>query len=466
MKRFCLSLVLVFALTFAGIAAAQQNPVPASPSPAPLDALHKADEIMAEVSALLKLPVKWPLKKSMRSREEIRAYLLSQFRKETKPEEIYAEEVALTKFGLIPKGFKLEPFLLDVLTEQVAGLYDPSEREFYIADWLASEELNVVMVHELVHALHDQHFRLKAWQDAAKPSEDAQMARHAVAEGAATLVMLEFMIRDMGLPVSSARQMGDITLFLRSMIAGGMGDSPQMAKAPAYIRDALLFSYVEGAIFSQKILKEGAGWEDFNRVYTDPPATTQQILHPELYLDGVVPEPVDLSPARRAVPRSWKKLDENHMGEFGLHAILKEHLGKQVAEELAPAWAGDTYAVFEHQKTREALLLFRLRLRDEEAAVRFFGIYSDALEKKYGSTRELFRRPNFFTFSTDEGGVFLHCVATDCLVMEGADRAVFDALNRRLKRPAAPVQPPSASRRIASASALQSMRTTPLACGQ
>lgn len=456
MKRFRTLLILVLALVFASVTAAQQNPVPASPAPGGLEILEEADAVMAEISALLKLPVKFPLKKSLRSREEIRAYVIQQFREEIKPEELHAEQVALTKFGLLPKGFELEPFLIDLLTEQVAGLYDPKGKEFYIADWLGGGgETRIVMAHELVHALHDQHFSLKTWQEAAKPSEDAQMARHAVAEGAATLVMLEFMMRDMGLPVSSARQMGDITVFLRSMIAGGLGESPQMMKAPGYIRDTLLFSYVEGAIFCQKVLKNGTGWEEFNRVYTQPPVNTQQVMHPELYLSGTVPAPVDLASAHRAVPRSWKKLDENHMGEFGLQAILKELLGKQIAEELAPAWAGDTYAVYEHQKTREALLLYRLRLQDEAAALRFFGVYSDALEKKYASARELFRRPNFFAFSTDEGGVFLHCAATDCLAVEGADRAVFDAVNRRLKRPAAPTQPQSSTRRIAKLPASQ-----------
>jgi hypothetical protein len=84
-----------------------------------------------------------------------------------------------------------------------------------------------------------------------------------------------------------------------------------------------------------------------------------------------------------------------------------------------------------------------------EPATRFFGVYSDALEKKYPSARNFFRRPSYFAFDSDEGGVFFHCVGADCLVSEGADRSAFDAVNRALQRPAAPPQPTAAKSKVA-----------------
>lgn len=447
--RVAAGLLLLIALASYGLAQ-QASPAPAAAGGTQQEFLRVADEVLAEVSKHVALPLKSPLKKSLRSRAELRA-LIEQQVKEEDPAEIYADERALEKFGLLPKGMQLLPFLLDLLEEQVAGLYDPKAQEFYIADWLEPAEQRMVMAHELVHALQDQHFQLKPWIEAAKPNDDAELARDAVAEGSATIAMFEFMARDMGLPNTQARTMGDLSVLLRAGVAGGLAESPRFTSAPPFLQDLLMFPYIEGAIFSQKVLKSLSGWEEFRRVFENPPVSTQQILHPELYLAGVVPARVELGAADGALPRRWKKLDENLMGEFGLQALLKQLSSAEAAREIAPAWAGDRYAIYEDGKTKQTLLLFRVQFSSLEPAARFFGVYSDALEKKYAGARNFFRRPNYFAFETDEGGVFLHCAATDCLVSEGAERSAFDAVNRALKRPAAPAQAKAAKSKVAAA---------------
>jgi hypothetical protein len=451
-KRFLAACrVSLWLLLVAFSAAAQQAPVPAPAPPATAsneEFLRMADEMLEEVSRHVALPQKQPLKKSLRSREEIRAFVERQLAEE-KPEEIYADQRALERFGLLPKGFDLLPFLLDLLEEQVAGLYDPKGKEFYIADWLPPGEQRVVMAHELVHALQDQHFQLKPWIEAARPNDDAELARDAVAEGSATIAMFEFLTRDLGLPNTNARTMGDLEMLLRSQVTAGLSSSPRFAEAPPFLQDALMFPYIDGALFTQKVLKRMAGWEEFKSVFEKPPVSTQQILHPELYLSGVEPQKVELAAADKALPRRWKKLDENVMGEFGLHALLKPSGRAEVAREIAAGWAGDRYAIYENEKTKETLLLFRVQFSSEAAALRFFGVYSDALEAKYKEPRGFFRRPSFFSFASEDGGVFLHCVAADCLVVEGAGRDVLDSINRRLKRPAAPVQPQAAHPKVA-----------------
>jgi hypothetical protein len=138
------------------------------------------------------------------------------------------------------------------------------------------------------------------------------------------------------------------------------------------------------------------------------------------------------------VPSNWKKLEENVFGEFGLHEVLKQFLGEGRAAKLSPAWAGDRYEVFEDTKTKNTLLVFRLVLRSTDDAAIFFGNYSEALELKYKARTELYRRPNYFQFEAPEGGVFLHCVADECLAVEGTTRAVFDKINSALRWPAAP----------------------------
>src|ERR1700724_4900 len=109
--------------------------------------LQAADEVLAEMSKILSLPVKEPLKKSVRSREEIREFLIRQMREDKDDTKRYADQKALEALGLIPKGYPLDQKLLALLTEQIAGLYDPREREFFIADWTQPAEQRVIMAH-------------------------------------------------------------------------------------------------------------------------------------------------------------------------------------------------------------------------------------------------------------------------------------------------------------------------------
>ena len=447
MKRV---LVLLSVAMLGAVALAQQMPSspeahpPQVSAPSTPEFLRAADEVLQDMSGLLALPVKEPLKKSVRSRAEIHDYLVREMQEDKEPAKRYADDRTLEKFGLIPQGFPLDTFLLDLLTDQVAGLYDPKTREFYIADWIPLGEQRTVMAHELTHALDDQYFHIDPWLKAARPNDDAELARDAVIEGSALAAMLDWVLRDQKMGV---RDLPDISLLINSQALGEMEKDPMLAKAPPFIRDELLFPYLEGSVFTQQFLKANSGWADFKKVFENPPASTQQILHPALYLTDVRPAAVALPDIATLVP-GWKKLDENILGEFVLREVLQQSIGKERAEKISPAWAGDRYAILENDK-KQALLVFRLRLATPEDAARFFGQYSEALELKYKTRTELFRRPNFFQFKTDQGGVFLRCLGSECLTVEGAGRDVFDKVNRALGWPAAPVSAEIAPPKVA-----------------
>ena len=87
--------------------------------------------------------------------------------------------------------------------------------------------------------------------------------------------------------------------------------------------------------------------------------------------------------------------------------FFKQFLDKDRAKALAAAWSGDRYGIYENQKDKRTLLVFRIRLATDADAARFFGAYSEVLEMKYGTRTNLLRRPNFFSFDTPEDGVFL-----------------------------------------------------------
>ena len=114
------------ARSFAGM---QDSPAPTAATKIPLQSvqhgnpefLKAADEVLVQMSQLLGLPVKAPLKKSLRSKKEIREYLVREDQEDKSDEQRYADQKALEAFGLIPSNFPLDAFMLDVLTDQVYG---------------------------------------------------------------------------------------------------------------------------------------------------------------------------------------------------------------------------------------------------------------------------------------------------------------------------------------------------------
>ena len=441
-QTFIAAFCLVIAAALSCWAQRESGPGEEAPASgtATAEFLREADQVLAEMSKLLSLPIKEPLKKSVRSREEIHQYLVSQMREDKDDAKRYADQKALEAMGLIPKGYPLDQKMLALLTEQIAGLYDPKKGEFFIADWTEPAEQRMIMAHELTHALQDQYFHVQKWEDEVKANDDAQLARESVLEGSATIAMIDYLLRNTG---KSSLDIGD---FDPGLVLGDMNDSPELADSPTIIQDELIFPYIPGAEFVQRALKQWNGWPNMHRLFENPPASTQQILHPDLYFRGVAPAHVDLAAVTNVVPRVWKKLDENVLGEFGVNEVLKQFLGKDRSDQLASSWSGDRYAIYQRESGMQTLLLLRLKLSDEPAATRFFGAYRQLLEQKYEKREAVSRRQNLFSFNTPAGGMFLRCHGNECLIAEGTTAEVFEAMTRAIHWPEAPAATPESDK--------------------
>jgi hypothetical protein len=417
---------------------AQKSPAVTAPDPgksaAAAEFAAAADEVLAQMSQITGLKLRSPVKKTLRSREEIRAYVISEMNEDKEPAERYASARSAEAFGLLPKGFDIDSFMVDLLTEQIAGLYDPKAHEFYIADWIPLADQKMVMAHELTHALEDQHFQIEAWVKAARPNDDGELARESVLEGSAMAAMIDYLLNESG------RSLADLPDIDPGALVGDMGATPALKKAPPFLKDALVFPYFAGLTFSADLLK-GPGWAGLPAVFSKPPISTQQIMHPALYHSGKTPSSENLPDVGKLLGSDWTKLEENILGEFGWKEVLKQFLGEDRAKTLAAAWDGDRYVVYEHKRTKRLVLVSLLRLNNTAETVRFFGQYSEALEKKYDERSKLLRRPNFFSFDSLEGGVYLRCLEAECLSVEGTTRAVFDGTTKAIGWPASPEAP-------------------------
>jgi len=179
-----------------------------------------------------------------RSRDEVRTFLERRFREDLPDEEIAGTRAAYRRLGLIPDTLDLRAFMLDLLTEQVVGYYDPETKVLYVVQEAPPEQVSTIISHELVHALQDQYMSLDSLQ-LLRGDNDRQIAAHAVIEGQATLVQIQTMLN--GADIATAFPGGWERV--RDLIRETSSQMPVFATAPRIIQETLIFPYLSGAEF-------------------------------------------------------------------------------------------------------------------------------------------------------------------------------------------------------------------------
>jgi hypothetical protein len=386
----------------------------AAVSPKTLAVREATIEVLRETSEIRKLPILRSVRSGAQSRDEIERMLVRNLDKSSKPEQLRASEIALRKLGLAPADFQLRAFIIKLLAEQVAGYYDPKTREFHIADWIDLDGQRPVMAHELTHALQDQHFNLRRFEKWPKHDSDAELAAHALVEGDASLLMLQYLARN------PLRQFS----FLKSMVLGGGGSTEQLDKAPRVLRETLTFPYFQGMTFATQVHKRG-GWDAVSAAYKNLPKSTEQILHPEKYFAGDEPRKVALKNISPALGKHWKMADSDVEGEWGYYLLLDEFLkAGDESKKAAEGWGGDRYALFTGPNERDALVAQKTVWDTEQDAREFFDAYVKRTTKRYGVEPAETDSTLTRLWKTKEGDVLIEQTGASVLVVEGVPEGV------------------------------------------
>jgi hypothetical protein len=382
-------------------------------------------EMLRETSELRELSILRSVKSGAQSRGEIERMIIKNLETDTTPAEMHAAEVLLKVFGLAPREFAYRAFLIKLLTEQVAGYYDPKAQQFYLADWIDMEGQKPVMAHELTHALQDQHFNLKRFENWPKGDSDAELAAHALIEGDATLAMKFYM--DKNLLVMLA--------FIRSL-RGQEDAMEQFKRAPRALRESLLFPYEEGSEWAEQLYKRG-GWEMVSQAFKKLPQSTEQILHAEKYLSYEAPRKLALPDLKSVLGPTWKKIDDDVNGEWGTYLVLDEFLKDATISKRASAgWGGDRFALYETGKANE-FFVAQLTAWDTPLDAReFFDAYAKRTAKRYRDAQELESTGERIEWQTSTGGVALELRGSRVAIVEGFPSSTdADALLRAIWQP-------------------------------
>lgn len=281
-----------------------------------------------------------PVRLETRSREELVNYLSVKLDEDLPEDEATARRDVYALLGLVEPDLDLRNLLLDLYTEQVAGFYDPDSTALFVLADQPKAAVEALLLHELVHAVQDQNVRLDELTNPDLGNDQVTAAQAAI-EGHATLVMFEYLAEQVAGSRINLSQIPDFESQVRPALSGMEEQFPALEGAPRIIRESLLFPYLEGAVFVQRLWADG---ERHNPLGPMMPSSTEQVVHPDA--EGAI--------GLTIVVDEGKVVLQDGLGAFELQVFLEEVLdipggtaGEGEAGTLAAMWDGDTYVLIE-----------------------------------------------------------------------------------------------------------------------
>ncbi len=360
-----------------GLMVACFAPMPAQGEhPAPIQrAFDEVDDRIAELKSIMGFGPRHPVKLRAIDKNEFLDLYRTHLRKESSPKKLHGERLFLQTFGFVDEDFDYEQSVLDLMGEQAWALYDFQRKNLYLADWAPEDALEFAFVHELVHAIDDQTFNLRKFTKAAEKSEE-QAARLAVMEGQAAWVMTEWVMRQNGRSLEGNRMLAIATASATRFEAQQF---PVFRSTPLYLREALIFPYSDGLMFQHDMI-ERYGKDGLKRVFTNPPTTTQHVLQPDLYVQGVEPESPALPDFK--VPRGYRVAYAGEFGQLDNRILFEQHLGEGEFGALLDGWRGGQFEILEDRRSGKILLRYAAAWESEETAQEYYHLYRQICERK------------------------------------------------------------------------------------
>ncbi len=317
-------------------AGAQDTPAPAATISA--DKIQEIQQIESETAAFRGLQPLSDVPETFLTEDQLRADIINEM-KEDYPRAEAAQDSKELWLMRLSDDPNLDLFQLDIdlQSEQVLGYYDQVKKELFVRNNGSdlSPTARETLAHEYTHALQDQHYDLKKLLPTETTDDDKALAVRSLVEGDATVT---------GILYAQTHMTPDE---YQSIIDESQNaDTSVLDSAPRYIRDSLYFPYNEGVEFALAlgILQ---GYSQIDKAFTNPPVSSEQIMHPEKYTSRTpdLPKPAPIVPLTDTLGTGWTHGDNGTLGEFDLKIILEEN-GAVDGEGAAAGWGGSTYEYY------------------------------------------------------------------------------------------------------------------------
>ncbi len=238
---------------------------------------------------------------------------------------------------------------VDFASDEILGYYDPHTKELFVRSDQAtlSPGAKETLAHEFTHSLQDQYHDLGKFMPDGLDSidHDRYMALDAIVEGDATVSGILYAYKNMS--KTDYRK-----IFQSDNVA-----PPVPGRAPVYLQEGWQFPYKQGSEFVFSALSQNnLNFSAIDRVFNDPPKSTEQLMHPEKYFTKHRddPKPVALPPLTDTLGTGWKFIETNTLGEFDLQIMLRENFIEQ--PEASEGWGGARYALYQNGDNAVAIM--------------------------------------------------------------------------------------------------------------
>jgi hypothetical protein len=416
---------------------------------------QSVDQILKFVSKDTSLQIKEDVKRKLVNRDEVVAFIRKHMDEDEDSQRLRRSELVLKKFGLLPRNFDLQTFLLALLREQVAGYYDPKTRTVNLLDWIEAEQQKPVLAHELTHALQDQAFGLEKYMKAGdsdlgaskkEPTvadiedDEASTAHQAVVEGQAMVVLIDYELAPTGQSVVDSPQ---IVAALKAGMLVGTPDSVEFHNAPLYIKEALTFPYRYGLDFETELLTRIGKEKAYAGTFKNPPRSTREIMEPAVYLSGEKLPPMPLADFKKDF-KDYDKFDVGAIGEFDAALLIDQYAGAEISKSFYPHWRGGYYYAVRPKGDSSAPLglMYLSRWSNAQKASEFAFIYAKGLKDRYTHLRDVGEekktaKPANYTvetltgthsYLTEEGPIVIEIKGDMVLISESLDQDTTDRI--------------------------------------
>jgi hypothetical protein len=357
------------------------TPIPPSAPAAPVPTVAASlpdrlllQQIEDQVAVLRGLQPKGTVPLRFLDQAALQQYFVERFNQDYLPSERESDQKLLTTLGLVKPDETVVQILLDVLQEQVIGVYNQDDKVMYMVtdNGQFGPDEKATFAHEYTHALQDQYFDLTKLAPKHPTNDDRSLAIQALTEGDATLMQRlwaqEKMTQD------EINQLGQ------------GGTDSKLFSAPLFLREQLLFPYSDGFNFIRQIYQAG-GYAGVDEVFRNPPESTEQILHPDKYRNREQPIVVSLPElSQGSLGPGWRTINSNVLGELDLRLILTQLTNSVRGVRGASGWGGDRWALLE--KDGQQALVIKSVWDAQSDARNFFDTFSLALKNRFVGAKE------------------------------------------------------------------------------
>jgi hypothetical protein len=406
------------------------------------DPLARVEQIAKVLPQLRRLSLERPIPASRQSSADFRAEVRKTL---AASPHLDHHGVALQALGLLDPSTNLASALEDAYASQAAAYYSPRTKRFSLV--LAPKDptvLDTVSAHELTHGLQDQHFDLAAYLEPKGRSADDQTARRFVVEGDATFTSVIYIIysktnqkeltgAQVALLKAELAKLGSLdgagmASALEAQMVGAKIDDPEIRRSldampniPAAILEPFLSPYMKGASMVAAVYERG-GWDAVNKLYTNPPRSTKQVMHPQEHMIARYHVPRAVTVPELAPEDQFELLETDVLGElmWGVYFQKWKHDGEAHPEL---GWAGDRYAVWRDKKTGEPVVLLSTVWDTRFHAKDFYDAYVSTLaarypDRKFGKGEQVLDR------------IWIRTVDDRVLIVVGLETNALDQLER------------------------------------